>query len=123
MADSRLSGTIGEPVVGGRIGFGGELDLLSVFEINADNLGAYALANLGIHDDLAGRIPGRPGMVQAVIRYALRDLGLPRVVAETQTANIASCRLLEGLGLRRERTVQRFGAQQAIYVTDGQLIP
>ncbi|MGW8266704.1 MAG: DUF748 domain-containing protein, partial [Longimicrobiales bacterium] len=58
LADSRLSGTIGEPVVGGRVGFAGELDLLSVFEINADNLGAYALANLGIHDDLAGRIPG-----------------------------------------------------------------
>jgi len=68
LADGRLSGTIGEPVVGGRIGFGGELDLLSIFEINADNLGAYALANLGIHDDLAGRIPGRPGMVQAIVR-------------------------------------------------------
>jgi hypothetical protein len=68
LADGRLSGAVGEPVVGGSIGFGGELNLLSIFEINADNLGAYALDNLGIHDDLAGRIPGRPGMVQAIVR-------------------------------------------------------
>jgi hypothetical protein len=54
--------------VGGSIGFGGELDLLSVFEIDADNLEAYALDNLGIRDALAGRMEGRPGMVQAVIR-------------------------------------------------------
>lgn len=68
LADSRVSGIVGEPVVGGSIGFGGELGLLSIFEMNADNLNAYALDNLGIHDDLAGRIPGRPGIVQAVVR-------------------------------------------------------
>jgi AsmA protein len=68
LADGRLAGTPGEPVVGGSIGFGGELDLLSVFEIDADNLEAYALDNLGIRDALAGRMEGRPGMVQAVIR-------------------------------------------------------
>jgi len=53
--------------------------------------------------------------VRAVIDYALAQLGLPRVVAETQVANVASCRLLERLGLTVDRTVVRFGAEQVIY--------
>jgi [ribosomal protein S5]-alanine N-acetyltransferase len=56
--------------------------------------------------------------VQAVVQYALETLGLPRVIAETQSANIASCRLLERLGMRLERTVERFGAAQSIYTTN-----
>ena len=56
--------------------------------------------------------------VGAVIKYALFELGLARVVAETQRANLASCRLLERLGMRLERTVERFGAEQAIYVRE-----
>ena len=56
--------------------------------------------------------------VRAVVNHALADLGLPRVIAETQLANVASCRLLERLGMRLERTVVRFGAEQAIYTTD-----
>jgi ribosomal-protein-alanine N-acetyltransferase len=54
--------------------------------------------------------------VQAVIGYALETLGLPRVIAETQMANVASRRLLERLGMRLARTVERFGARQAIYM-------
>jgi len=68
LADGRLTGTPGDPVVGGSVGLGGELDLLSIFDINADNLESYALDNLGIRDALAGRMQGRPGMVQAVVR-------------------------------------------------------
>jgi ribosomal-protein-alanine N-acetyltransferase len=60
--------------------------------------------------------------VRAVVDLALGDLGLPRVVAETQTANVASCRLLESLGMRLERRVERFGAEQAIYATDNRVI-
>ena len=56
--------------------------------------------------------------VGAAVEYALSELRLPRVVAETQRANLASCRLLERLGMRPERTVERFGAAQAIYVRD-----
>jgi ribosomal-protein-alanine N-acetyltransferase len=56
--------------------------------------------------------------VQAVVNHALDSLGFPRVIAETQTVNVASCRLLERLGMRLERMVERFGAEQAIYVTD-----
>jgi len=90
MGDSRLEGAPGDPVVGGGIGFGGELDLLSIFEINADNLGAFALENLGIHDALAGRIEGRPGMVQAVVRMGGTVLapelrGDPGAMAQTLT--------------------------------------
>ncbi|EPY10146.1 MULTISPECIES: GNAT family N-acetyltransferase [Paenibacillus] len=53
--------------------------------------------------------------VTAVIDYAFRELGLPEVIAETQAANKASCRLLERIGMSFRDTVQRFGEQQAIY--------
>lgn len=56
--------------------------------------------------------------VQPVINYALSGIGLPRIIAETQVANVASCRLLERLGMQLEGTLERFGAQQAIYATN-----
>lgn len=55
--------------------------------------------------------------VQAILDYAVIELALPRVIAETQSANVASCRLLESLGMRVERTLERFGAPQSIYST------
>lgn len=51
----------------------------------------------------------------AVVDYALDDLGLHRIIAETQSANTASCRLLERIGMHRVKTLQRFGAEQIIY--------
>ena len=54
-------------------------------------------------------------VVKAVVDYALISLGLPRIIAETQIANTASCRLLEKVGMRLERTVKRFGANQGIF--------
>lgn len=59
-------------------------------------------------------------VVQRIIRYAFEDLGLTKVLAETQTANKASCRLLETVGMRLERTVQRFGAEQSIFSITGE---
>ena len=56
-------------------------------------------------------------VVGAIVSYALTVMNLPRVVAETQMANTASCRLLESVGMRLERTVERFGAKQIIYAT------
>lgn len=53
--------------------------------------------------------------VRVIIDYALNELHLPKIVAETQTANTASRRLLERLNMQLERTVSRFGAEQAIY--------
>lgn len=54
-------------------------------------------------------------VVQEIIRYAFEELGLPKVLAETQTANQASCRLLRKIGMRLEQTAMRFGAEQSIY--------
>jgi [ribosomal protein S5]-alanine N-acetyltransferase len=50
--------------------------------------------------------------------FALNDLAFERLIAETQTANSASCRLLERLGMKEERRIQRFGAEQAIYASE-----
>lgn len=55
--------------------------------------------------------------VRRVIDYALQQLRLPRIVAETQIANTASRRLLERLGMLPDRELERFGAKQIIYVT------
>lgn len=54
-------------------------------------------------------------VVKEIIKYAFNYLNLTEIVAETQTANKASCRLLEKLGMDLRETVQRFGEEQAIY--------
>ena len=55
--------------------------------------------------------------VGEVITHALNALELPRVVAETQVANTASCRLLSRLDLNEIEQLERFGARQVIYAT------
>ena len=52
---------------------------------------------------------------RCVLNYAVNDLHLGRLIAETQSANKASCRLLETLGMSEQYRVQRFGAEQIIY--------
>ena len=37
------------------------------------------------------------------------------MIAETQTANILSCKLLERVGMKLEQKIQRFGTEQTIY--------
>ncbi|MCT8138408.1 GNAT family N-acetyltransferase [Anaerobacillus sp. CMMVII] len=54
-------------------------------------------------------------VVQFMIDYAFNELKLTRVIAETQTANNSSCRLLERVGMKLEKIVTRFGAEQAIF--------
>lgn len=54
-------------------------------------------------------------IVSVIIHFALNELNLSTVVAETQIANKPSCKLLEKLGMKLERTVFRFGTEQAIY--------
>jgi [ribosomal protein S5]-alanine N-acetyltransferase len=54
-------------------------------------------------------------VVNEVINFAFEELNNPVLVAETQTANRASCRLLERLGMQIQETIERFGAEQAIY--------
>lgn len=50
-----------------------------------------------------------------VVDHALDNLGLQRVIAETQTENAASCKMLERLGFIEKARLSRFGALQAIY--------
>ena len=54
-------------------------------------------------------------VVQTIINYSFNKLNLPKVLAETQTANKTSCMLLERIGMELERTIIRFGAEQGIY--------
>ncbi|MBM7662977.1 ribosomal-protein-alanine N-acetyltransferase [Bacillus mesophilus] len=53
--------------------------------------------------------------IKAIIDYAFYEINLTRLVAETQAANIASCKVLEKLGMTLKEKVQRFGAEQYIY--------
>ncbi|WP_053220129.1 GNAT family N-acetyltransferase [Virgibacillus senegalensis] len=53
--------------------------------------------------------------VKAVINHGFAALGLPEIVAETQTENERSRRFLERLGMEESRSVERFGEQQTIY--------
>lgn len=55
--------------------------------------------------------------VFCVLDFAKNELNLDRVIAETQAANRISRRLLEAVGMRRERSLVRFEAEQIIYVT------
>jgi ribosomal-protein-alanine N-acetyltransferase len=58
------------------------------------------------------------GALGQVLKLAFGTAGLRRVVAETQSANTASVRLLERLGFLPSRTLVRFGAEQRIYSTE-----
>lgn len=54
--------------------------------------------------------------IQAVINYAFNTKNIDRLVAETQAANLSSCRLLEKIGFEEEKYVIRFKNEQIIYV-------
>ena len=56
--------------------------------------------------------------VLALLDFCKNELKLKRIVSETQTANISSCRLLEGLGYKVECRLERFGAMQTLYFYD-----
>jgi ribosomal-protein-alanine N-acetyltransferase len=56
--------------------------------------------------------------VSAVLAHAFTELGYERLVSETQAANQPSRRLLERVGMRPARDVQRFGAAQMIYAIE-----
>lgn len=56
--------------------------------------------------------------IGALLGFCKQELRLRRVVSETQTANERSCRLLENLGYTAESRIERFGAEQTIYVYD-----
>ena len=53
-----------------------------------------------------------------IIRYAFNERKLNRLVAETQSANLVSCKLLEKLGFRKVKELTRFNAEQSLYALD-----
>jgi RimJ/RimL family protein N-acetyltransferase len=55
--------------------------------------------------------------VQFALRHAFGQMGLARVVAETQSLNVRSVALLNRIGMVFQRTVIRFGAEQSIYAS------
>ena len=48
-------------------------------------------------------------------RKAFSELGLPKIVAETQAMNLRSTSLLKRIGMTEERRVFRFGEEQIIF--------
>jgi [ribosomal protein S5]-alanine N-acetyltransferase len=63
-------------------------------------------ANLayGVHPDVSGKGITTEA-AKAVVAYALRDIGLQKISATTNTENAASMRVLEKIGMQRERVV------------------
>jgi len=58
--------------------------------------------------------------VGALVKYAFDVLGHEKLIAETQSANTASCAILRKLGFYEEQRLVRFGAEQIIWVIDRQ---
>ncbi|ERK30740.1 GNAT family N-acetyltransferase [Clostridium intestinale] len=54
-------------------------------------------------------------VIKKLMDYAFKELKLSKLVAETQKANKASCRLLTRLGMSIEESIYRFGAEQYIF--------
>lgn len=54
-------------------------------------------------------------VIQAVIHFVFEQQLATRLLAETQVANAASCRVLEKVGMFPVMEVERFGARQRIY--------
>lgn len=54
--------------------------------------------------------------VKRIIDYAFEDLGFKSLVAETQSLNKASCRLLESLSMKLVCQTNRYQASQNIYL-------
>lgn len=54
-------------------------------------------------------------VIRKVIDYVFDELKLKKLVAETQSANKNSCKLLKNVGMTLEGIVTRFGAEQSIF--------
>ncbi|MEV5030633.1 GNAT family N-acetyltransferase [Paenibacillus sp. LPE1-1-1.1] len=59
-------------------------------------------------------------VIRRLILYAFKELNQSKLIAEIQSANLSSCRLLEKVGMKAEQTLYRYGAEQVItaYRTD-----
>ncbi len=56
--------------------------------------------------------------ISAIFEFLKNNTEIKELMAETQSRNLSSCRLLEKLGFEFENTVIRFGKEQNIYKLD-----
>ena len=56
--------------------------------------------------------------VSEIVNYAFFVLNFEILVAETQSANSASCKLLQRLGFTEEKRLMRFNAEQILYTRE-----
>ena len=61
-------------------------------------------------------------VAREAIQYVFKLRGLKRLVAETQSANLASCKLLEKLGFYKLKELTRFNAEQTLYAIENPAI-
>lgn len=54
-------------------------------------------------------------VIDKIIDFAFNELKLSKILCETQSANIASCKLLMKLGMNIEETIIRFCKEQYIF--------
>ncbi|MFT9496528.1 GNAT family N-acetyltransferase [Anaerosolibacter sp.] len=54
-------------------------------------------------------------VIKRIINYAFDELTIKKLVAETQSVNKASCKLLQKVGMSLEQIVSRYGAEQYIF--------
>ncbi len=57
-------------------------------------------------------------VINRVIKFAFEVLDINKIVAETQTANIRSKKLLERVGMELVTTYQRFNEEQSLYAVE-----
>ncbi|MGG4170087.1 GNAT family N-acetyltransferase [Rossellomorea vietnamensis] len=58
-------------------------------------------------------------VISRVLHYGIHTMELDKVMAETQSQNKASCKLLLSVGMRLEKKIQRFGNEQSVFVISG----
>lgn len=56
--------------------------------------------------------------LKAFLPFAMQELNLTSLLAETQLQNTRSIRLLQKLGMQQTRQLERFGEQQVVYRLD-----
>lgn len=54
--------------------------------------------------------------IKAVIQHCKNNYKLRHLISETQTANVKSCKLLEKVGCKLKKKLERFGCEQSVYI-------
>jgi [ribosomal protein S5]-alanine N-acetyltransferase len=54
-------------------------------------------------------------VIEELLHYGIETLQYSKILAETQSANVASCKLLQSVGMTLVETLERFGAEQSVF--------